>query len=302
MSLAARARTRSTTTAEIVALLVPAMLFAAMACSVDHSSSAHPPDPRPPSPDPRSLRICADPNNLPFSNARGEGFENKIADVVAREMRASVSYTWWAQRRGFIRNTLGAGACDVVLGMPAEMTAALTTRPYYRSSYVFVSRSDRRLHIRSFDDPALRQLRIGVQLIGDDYANTPPAHALSSRHLVGNVTGYTVYGNYAEPNPPARIMDAVSRGDVDVAIVWGPLAGYFATRERVPLDIVPVSPPADLRFLPFTFDIAMAVRRGDVELRDELDAILARVRPEIERILDTYGVPRAAGTSPPRAS
>jgi mxaJ protein len=250
----------------------------------------------------RVLRICADPNNLPFSNARGEGFENEIAKLIAREMGARIAYSWWAQRRGFLRNTLDAGTCDVVLGLPAGMPGALATRPYYRSSYVFVSRKDRALRIRSFDDPALRTLRIGVQLIGDDYANSPPAHALSRRGLVGNVTGYTVYGNYAHPNPPARIMHAVAQGEVDVAIVWGPLAGYFATRERVALEIDPVSSPADLQFLPFAFDIAMAVRRNHVRLRDELDAIIRRIQPEIERILDAYGVPRVSGVAPPRAS
>jgi mxaJ protein len=238
------------------------------------------------------LRVCADPNNLPFSNERREGFENKIADVLAREMHRKVEYKWWAQRRGFIRNTLKAGECDVVLGVPASFELALTTSPYYRSSYVFVSRKDRHLDIRSFDDPDLRKLKIGVQLIGDDSANTPPAHALTARHIVENVVGYTVYGDYSKPNPPARIVEAVARGEVDVAVVWGPLAGYFAPRQKVSLEVVPVSPEIDLPFLPFVYDISMGVRRGDDALREELEQVIERRRAEIETILDDYGVPR----------
>jgi quinoprotein dehydrogenase-associated probable ABC transporter substrate-binding protein len=240
----------------------------------------------------RVLRVCADPNNLPFSNRRGEGFENEIAELVARDMGASVRYTWWAQRRGFIRNTLRAGMCDVVMGVPSSFELALATRPYYRSSYVFVSRQDRGLAIRSFDDPALRRLRVGVQMIGDDYSNSPPAHALASRGIVDNVKGYLVYGDYRQPDPPARILDAVARGEVDVAVVWGPLAGYFARREPVPLELVPVSPRIDLPFLPFVFDISMGVRRQDKALKEELDGILEREAGRIGRILDRYGVVR----------
>jgi mxaJ protein len=241
------------------------------------------------------LKVCADPNNLPFSNERGEGFENKIAELVARDLGARVEYTWWAQRRGFFRNTLKSGACDVVLGVPSGFEMALTTAPYYRSTYVFVSRESRKLDITSFDDPKLRQLKIGVQMIGDDFANTPPAHALAARGIVENVAGYTVYGDYALPNPPARIVDEVARGKIDVAVVWGPLAGYFAKHERVALTLTPVSPQIDRPFLPFVYDISMGVRRGDAELRDALEQIMGRRRVEIDRILDDYGVPKVEG-------
>jgi mxaJ protein len=239
-----------------------------------------------------ALRVCADPNNLPFSNDRLEGFENKIAELVAREMNLAVEYTWWAQRRGFFRNTLKAGACDLVIGVPSSFEMALTTSPYYRSTYVFVYRKDRGLKVQSFDDPLLRRIKIGVQMIGDDFANTPPAHALSNRKIIENVRGYTVYGDYAQANPPARIIDAVVKGEVDMAVVWGPLAGYFARRQKVPLEIVPVSPQIDLPFLPFVYDISMGVRRGDDAFREDLEEILARRRAEIESILDDYAVPR----------
>ena len=238
------------------------------------------------------LRVCADPNNLPFSNERGEGFENKIAELLARDMGDRVEYTWWAQRRGFFRNTLRAGVCDVVIGVPSAVEMALTTKPYYRSTYVFLSRKDRNLKIASLDDPVLKDLKIGVQIVGDDFTNAPPAHALSRRNIVENVRGFTVYGDYSQPNPTARIVDAVEHRDVDLAIVWGPLAGYFAKQSRVPLEIVPVSPPIDQPFLPFVFDISMGVRRDDQELKDQLEQILDNRRAEIDQILETYKVPR----------
>ena len=241
---------------------------------------------------PGVLRVCADPNNLPFSNARGEGFENKIAELLAADMRAELRYTWWAQRRGFFRNTLRAGECDVVIGVPASFEPALTTAPYYRSIYAFVYRKDKNLNVRSLDDEILRRLRIGVQLVGDDGANAPPAHALAARGVVQNVRGYTVYGDYARPDPTARIVEAVAEGEIDLGIVWGPQAGYFARRQKAPLEVVPVRPEIDPPFLPFVYDISMGVRRGDEALLAELESFLERRRDDIGRILDGYGVPR----------
>jgi quinoprotein dehydrogenase-associated probable ABC transporter substrate-binding protein len=238
------------------------------------------------------LRVCADPNNLPFSNERQEGFENRIAEIVARDLNAKVRYSWWAQRRGFVRNTLNARECDILIGVPSSFERTSTTIPYYRSTYVFVTRRDRHIRISSFDDAVLKRLRIGVQMIGDDFTNTPPAHALSKRNIIQNVRGYSVYGDYRQPNPPARIIDALVKGDVDVAIAWGPLAGYFAQRAPVALEVTPVSPQIDLPYLPFVFDISMGVRRGDNALRDKLNAIIVRRKNEIDRVLDEYGVPR----------
>lgn len=238
------------------------------------------------------LRVCADPNNLPFSNDKGEGFENKIAEVLAQELGEKLEYTWWAQRRGFFRNTLKSGVCDLVLGVPSGFEMALTTTPYYRSSYVFLSRRDRHIDLGSLDDPKLRKFIIGVQMIGDDFNNSPPAHALTARKLVSNIRGFTVYGDYSKANPPARIVDAVVKGDVDLAIVWGPLAGYFAKNAHVPLKIVPVTPQIDRPFMPFVFDIAMGVRRDDQQFRDQLEQIIEKHKIEIDQILADYGVPR----------
>jgi mxaJ protein len=240
----------------------------------------------------RELRVCADPNNLPFSNERGEGFENKIAELIAKDMGAKVRYTWFAQRRGFIRNTLKASECDLVVGVPSSFDLTAVTAPYYRSTYVFVTRRDRHLDITSFDDPALRNLKIGVQLVGDDGMNTPPVHALANRGIRGNLKGYLLYGDYRQPNPPSRIIDGVAKGEVDVAIVWGPLAGYFARRSSVPLTVTPVSPQVDLPYLPEVFDISMGVRREDKAFRDQLDTIIEKRKPAIDSILDAYHVPR----------
>lgn len=238
-----------------------------------------------------TLRVCADPNNLPFSNRTAQGFENEIAAALADDLGAHVEYAWWPQRRGFVRHTLNAHRCDAVIGVPAHYELTLNTRPYYRSTYVFVTRAGTGTPIASFDDPALRRLRIGVHVVGDDYANLPPAQALAARRVVGNVYGYSIYGNYAEPDPPRRLIDAVARGDVDVALAWGPLAGYFAQREPVALSVTPVSPQRDAGS-PMYFDIALGVRRGETAWRDRLQRALDRQRPRIDAILDRYGVPR----------
>jgi mxaJ protein len=250
----------------------------------------------------RQLRVCADPNNLPFSNERLEGFENKLAELIAHELDATLIYTWWAQRRGFIRHTLQAATCDLLMGVPKRLDAVLTTRPYYRSTYVFVYRQEDGPAVRSLDDPTLRTVKIGVQLLGNDGANSPPAHALARRNITQNVVGYSVYGDYAQPHPTARIIEAVATGAVDVAVVWGPIASYFARSQLVPLAVVPVTPSRDSPALPLVFDIALGVRRGEEAFRAELDAILQRRRPEINRILDEYGVPRVEISEPRSAA
>jgi mxaJ protein len=240
----------------------------------------------------RELRVCADPNNLPFSNEHGEGFENKIAELIARQLSARLSYTWWAERRGFVRNTLNAGTCDLVSGTTNGIEMLRTTRPYYRSGFAFVTRKDDP-QISSFDDPRLHTLKIGIQLVGEDGSNPPPAEALARRGLIDNVRGYSVYGDYRDETPTAAIVDAVANGDIDVAVVWGPVAGYFASREPVPLRVTLVTPQNDGPRLPMVFDINMGVRKDDPNLRDEVNAALAKLQPQIDAVLARYGVPRA---------
>ena len=238
-----------------------------------------------------SLRVCADPNNLPFSNEKGEGFENRIAERLADDLGLPLRYTWKPQRRGFVRTTLNSGECDVIMGVPNTYDMVRTSRPYYTSTYVFVYRRDRGYHITSLADSALRRLKIGIHMIGDDYHNTPPAEALAARGIIDNVKGYTIYGDYSRPNPPARLIEAVAKGEVDVAIVWGPLAGYFAPRESVPLTIVPVPQESDITGQAWTFAISMGVRHRDQGLAVLLDDLLEREQTSIDAILSDYGVP-----------
>jgi quinoprotein dehydrogenase-associated probable ABC transporter substrate-binding protein len=241
--------------------------------------------------DKKPFRVCADPENMPFSNRNLEGFENKIADLVAKELGASLSYVWWGQRQGFIRNTMNAtlqeARCDVVIGVPAGYDLVQTTKPYYRSTYVFVYPRGRGLQIRSLDDPILKKIKIGVHLIGDDYTNPPPVHELAKRGIVDNVVGFDTF--YSAQNPPSRIVDAVAAGKVDAAIVWGPAAGYFAGRQTVPLEVIPV--PSGKMDLPSAFDISMGVRPGDNTLKAQLEKVLERRQVEIRKILTDYRVP-----------
>jgi len=241
----------------------------------------------------RELRVCADPNNLPFSNRRLEGFENKVAQLIAEEMHATVRYTWHPQRRGFIRDTLAANACDLVVGVPSGYALVLSTKPYYRSTYVFVSPTRRNFQLRSFDDPVLRRLKIGVEEVGSDGGNTPPAHALARRGLAGSIVGFKLWDVESVESPPGKIIDAVTSGAIDVAIVWGPFGGYFAKRHPAgSLEVVPVAPASsDPPSIPFAYDMSMGVRPGDTAFKTELEAILDRRRGEIERILEQYGVP-----------
>jgi mxaJ protein len=236
----------------------------------------------------RELRVCADPDNLPLSHANGTGFENRIAQLVADELGATLRYEWLPLRRGFVRKTMGAGLCDVFIGVPKDFERVLTTRPYYRSAYVFVS-GTRAKDIDSFDDPRLASLRVGVQLVGNDMAATPPGHALAMHGHVDNVRGFTIEG----VDPPAqRMIAAVTAGELDAALVWGPQAGYYAMRAAAPLELRIARHDTEPANLPFEFDIAMGVRRGDVALRDELDAVIARRRADIDAILAAYRVPR----------
>jgi mxaJ protein len=238
----------------------------------------------------RELRVCADPDNFPFSNRQLEGFENKIAEVIASDLRASLRYTWHPQRRGFIRQTLAAKHCDLVIGVPSGFEAVLSTKPYYRSTYVFVYAKNKKLgDLRSFDDPVLQDLKIGVQAFGDDGANLPPAHALARRGIARNVIGFSMLDT--ADSPSGKIIDAVASGEIDVAIVWGPFAGHFVKRQPVELAVVPVSAGADRVPLPFTFDVSLGVRRDDAPFKEELEGVLDRRRGDIRQVLQTFGVP-----------
>jgi len=168
------------------------------------------------------------------------------------------------------------------------MEDVLTTQPYYRSTYVFVSRQDKKLQIMSLSDPRLADLRIGVHVVGDDFA--PPAFALAHRGISKNVVGYSLFGQYGEPNPPRKLIDAVENGDVDLAIIWGPFAGYFAQNAKAPLDITPVRPAVFLG-VPFAYNVSAGVHQGNVALKSELERILQTESAAVHEILSRYAVP-----------
>lgn len=239
------------------------------------------------------LRVCADPNNLPFSNDQQQGFENKLADLIGKDLGEHVSYTWYPQRGKFFRKTLDAGVCDVVMGIPAGLDEAATTHPYYRSTYVFVSRQDRHLHIASFDDPQLRVLRIGVHVLGEADDSLPPVHALIHRGIVRNLAGFSIFGNLTEKNPAADLIEAVIDKTVDLAVAWGPLAGYFSLNSPVPLTLTPITGDPANPHLPFAFDIGMGVRPGDDALKQQLDAEIKSRAADIRALLRSYGIPQA---------
>jgi len=237
---------------------------------------------------------CADAENVPVANRKREGFDNKIADLIARELGDSVSYAWWPSRRGYVRNTLSAGTCDIVIGIPVGFDPVATSKPYYRSTYYIVTRTDKHLDIKTLDDPRLKTLRVGVNLLGEDYTNTPPAHALSAHGVVGrNVVGFS--GFYDEEHHPGEIIDSLAKGSIDVALVWGPLAGYFAKRSGVPMTMTPL-PDRDSPDLPFAYGVAIGTRRADHELRSLIDNILVQKKPEIDKILMEYNVPTVGTT------
>lgn len=237
------------------------------------------------------LRVCADPDNLPYSRADGSGFENRIAELVAADLRRPLEYAWLPDRRGFVRKTLGAQLCDVIIGVPADFERTANTQPYYRSSYVVVERASG-APIRSFDDPRLATLRLGVPLIGNDLAASPPGGLLAQRGYTRNVRGFPLAG---EQPAAQRAIEAIVRGEIDAAVLWGPQAGYFVRRAAGPLRVAIVPAPADAHF---EFAIAMGVRRGDTALRDQLDRVIQRRRADIGRILADYDVPRVGEQSP----
>ena len=201
-----------------------------------------------------------------------------IADYLNRPLE----FVWPAERRGFVREGLNAGECDLVAAIPSSAPMALATRPYYRSTYVFVSKPGE-APVASFDDPSPRSRKIRVQLIGDDGMNSPPAHALAERGIVGNVRGFMIYGDYRDDHPLSAIVHAVAAGEVDIAAVWGAIAGYFARKEQPPLVVTAIAGSPEAR-LPMTLDISIGVRKTDKQLYSQLDGALLSLAPQNGRI------------------
>jgi len=240
---------------------------------------------------PGLLRVCADMDNLPFSNQKGEGYENKIAELIANEWNSKLEYVWWPIRRGYFR-MLNGTYCDVVIESPVGLDMAGATKPYYRSGYMFLSRKGSGLeNINSLADSRLKKLRIGVNLfVSTDAEHSPPEMALSRYGVVGNLVGYSVA--YDDSTRPEDIINAVAKKEVDLAIVWGPQAGYFVQKSPVPLVLTPLATDVDSATgYPMSYNIGMAVRRRDRAFRDSLNTLLDRKGPEIQNILKEYGVP-----------
>jgi len=236
--------------------------------------------------DDKQLRVCGDPSNLPFSNEKLEGIENKIATVIAKDLGLAVSYTWWPHQRGVVKRVLNTRRCDVMLGIPKGYDPVLWTKPYYRTGYVMAYRKDHGLKLRTLDDPALKTLKIGVQV------NTPPHDALGQRGIADNVVGYQLMfdSNYHAEDYPGKLVEDLIAGTIDVGLVWGPIAGYFAKKQGAPLEIVALEDRPD-GGTPFAFDISMGVRKGNTELKAKLEEALARRHSEIVHILEDFGVP-----------
>ncbi len=235
------------------------------------------------------IRVCADPDNMPSSNEKGEGYENKIAELIAKELNSRLSYVWYPTRRGYFRIINGM-YCDMALEAPAGLDMTGVTKPYFRSGYVFVARKGSGLEdVNSLADPRLKRLKIGINTYTSDGENSPPAMALSRYGVVGNLTGYNTF--FSDMLRPDDIIKGVSSKQVDLAIVWGPLAGYYAKQSPVPLVLTPLPARDSLSDIPFQYNMGIAVRRRDKEFRDSLQAVLERKRPEVDAILKQYNVP-----------
>jgi mxaJ protein len=233
----------------------------------------------------QSLRVCAQSDNFPLSDRQGDGFENKLAVFVAAKMERRLAYTWWPARENFLDSTLKAKKCDVVMDAPPGLVELSTTHPYYRGAYVFVSRADAHLSLAGIRDAKLRRLKIGVYLIGDD--QTPPALALSEQGINDNVRGYMTFFDRSNTGD-SELISAVADGKLDVAAVWNPLVGYYVRHSSVPLATTVMA--GSFGPLPFQFDIAMGVRKGDTRLRNALDKVIAENSGEIKKLLASYGV------------
>jgi mxaJ protein len=233
----------------------------------------------------RELRVCADPDNLPYSNREEQGFENRVASLVAHDLGADVRYYWLPQWRGYARKTLQQHRCDLIPGIAQADESVLATNAYYRGTYAFVYSPTRFPGLASLDDPRLRSAHIGVQVVGIDATPTPAARALAQRGIVVNVVGYPIMG---ETPSAARIVDAIADGALDIGIVWSPQPGYFVAKRNLALDVVPIR--RDATDPEFDFAIAMGVRRDDVALQRAVNASLARLAPQIDSVLREYAV------------
>ncbi|ACT51589.1 MULTISPECIES: substrate-binding domain-containing protein [Methylovorus] len=234
--------------------------------------------------DPTEFKVCADQDNLPYSNSKQEGFENKIAQLIAQDLGKKLSYQFWYDRMGYIRNTLNARRCDVIMGTVAGNDMVLTSKPYYRSGYVFVTRKESNLNITDWDSPDLRKGIIGV------VGQTPPSRPIYDKGLMENARPYRIQRDLNLP--PSFMIDDLVKGDIDIAIVWGPIGGYYAKQSKVPLVVVPVPEYEDTNVHGKEYwNISVAVRKKDKERLAMIQEVLDRRHADIMKILDDFGIP-----------
>jgi quinoprotein dehydrogenase-associated probable ABC transporter substrate-binding protein len=234
--------------------------------------------------DPNVLRVCADPSNLPFSNEKGEGFENKIADLLSTKLNLPLDYTWFPQATGFYRKTLGEKRCDIVMGYVAGGDPVLNTNPYYKSAWVLISKKGGDLDgVDSLEDIRLKGRHIGV------VAGTPPGDLLARNGLMSMAKPYSLTVDRRFDSPAEKMIADINSGEIDAGILWGPIGGYYARRSEAPLDVVPlVKERGDPQMV---YRITLGIRPGELNWKHQLNDFITANQPEINRILLEYGVP-----------
>ena len=229
------------------------------------------------------LRVCADPNNLPFSNEAGEGFENRIVQLIGKELGKEVRYTWYPQSTGFVRNTLKLRQCDLISGIATTSETVQNTNSYYHSAYSMVYRQSLGEPLTSFSDPRLKTLRLGI------IAGTPPVDVLAVQGLLSNIKSYHLLADTRRHTPAKQAVLDVASGETDVAFIWGPIAGYYAKQSDEPLTVTPLL--NENRRIRMNHRVSMAVRHNETDWKHTINAALARLQPQIDEILMEYGVP-----------
>jgi quinoprotein dehydrogenase-associated probable ABC transporter substrate-binding protein len=235
--------------------------------------------------DPKVLRVCADPNNLPFSNQAGEGFENKIAELIAKKLGKELAYTYYPGATGFVRNTLNAHLCDVILGIPQGNDLVQPTNPYYRTSYAAVIRAGSNLEgLKTLADPRLKEKKHRIGLV----ANTPPGNILAMNGLLGSLKSYPLMVDTRFDSSSAAMIKDLQNKNIDIALLWGPIAGYYAKKSSERLTVTPLADESGARM---NFRIALGVRHSDQNWKRELNQLISQNKGEIEKILIDAGVP-----------
>ncbi|MBO1909033.1 substrate-binding domain-containing protein [Microvirga sp. 3-52] len=231
-----------------------------------------------------ALRVCADPANMPFSNEAGEGFENKIAELLAADLQLPLEYTWFPQVTGFVRNTLGAKRCDLVMGYVAAGEIIQNTNPYYRSAWTMIYPKDGSLEgVASLNDDRLKDKRLGI------VAGAPPATVMATNGLMAHAKPYALMVDRRYESPAEEMLRDIKAGEIDAGILWGPIAGYYVKKSGMPLAVVPLL--KETKSVPMAYRITLGLRHGETEWKHRLNDFLDAHRAEIQSILLQYGVP-----------